>query len=219
MDLAAYLHGSGSMPAWIWQHACMAQSWHANRRQVHMQAHVWHQEACRCELACSHCRPLTATSGPPRRTRQATVSFGAVPVLMEHFSQLHIHNPCPIAAEIQLFVEGEESAFAVGQRSAVLDPGASLVVALSCLLDEVQPFRDVLHMLVSDGHDVAVVLEASGGWRTAVMATVIPYTHTVYSYCASTDLYALTRPLLVTAEAAGCLPSAASSADGRGSDG
>jgi hypothetical protein len=85
-----------------------------------------------------------------------------VPVLVEHFAQLHIHNPCPIPAEIQLFIEGEESAFAVGQRSAVLEPGTSLAVPLSCLLDEVQPFKDVLHMLVSDGQDVAVTLEASG---------------------------------------------------------
>jgi hypothetical protein len=84
-------------------------------------------------------------------------------VLAEHFATLHIHNPCPIPAELQLFVEGEDSAFAVGARQALLEPGAGLELPLSCLLDELQPFRDVLHVLVSDGEDVGVPLDATGG--------------------------------------------------------
>jgi hypothetical protein len=92
-----------------------------------------------------------------------------VPVLAEHFATLHIHNPCPIPAELQLFVEGEDSAFAVGARQALLEPGAELALPLSCLLDELQPFRDVLHVLVSDGEDVGVPLEATGAPRAGCL--------------------------------------------------
>lgn len=53
-------------------------------------------------------------------------------------------------------------------READLGPGCELDVRVTALLDEAQPFKDVLHVLVADGADTPVELTAVGTGSTVV---------------------------------------------------
>jgi hydrocephalus-inducing protein len=96
------------------------------------------------------------------RSKEAAIAFGKVPVLQEHVRELQIHNMSAIPAEFKLFVEARDSSFAVEPREAVLQPGESLAAQVLVMLDEALPFRDTLHVLVTEGADHCIPLEATG---------------------------------------------------------
>jgi hypothetical protein len=90
------------------------------------------------------------------------VSFGKVAVLEEHSRTLTIHNPTPIEADFKLFIEGRDSSFSVEPRELRLGPGDSSDVSVRALFDETQPFKDELHVLIAEGADMPVPLDATG---------------------------------------------------------
>ena len=96
------------------------------------------------------------------RSSTASVSFDKVSVLQTHQQALTLYNPTLIPASFKLFVEGSDSVFGVDPREAWLQPGAEMDVDVKVLLDETQTFKDVLHVLVSEGDDFPVPLQASG---------------------------------------------------------
>lgn len=57
-------------------------------------------------------------------------------------------------------------------RELVVPPGGEAAVLVRVLLDDAAVFRDTLHLLVSDGADVCVPLEASGVGATVVCAAL-----------------------------------------------
>eukprot|EP00798_Chlamydomonas_sp_ICE-L_P006741 gene6741-3411_t len=98
----------------------------------------------------------------PTRLKESNINFGKVLVLAEHVANLHLYNPTPIPAQFKLFIEGIDSVFVVQPREAELQPNESLEVTVRVCLDEVQTFKDVLHVLIQEGADISVPLEASG---------------------------------------------------------
>ena len=52
----------------------------------------------------------------------------------------------------------------VEPREASLGPGDDMIATVTVLLDEARAFKDALHILVSDGADVPIPLEATGGF-------------------------------------------------------
>lgn len=50
----------------------------------------------------------------------------------------------------------------VEPREAELAPGAEYIARVSVYLDDAQTFKDTLHVLVADGADVVIPVEATG---------------------------------------------------------
>ena len=105
------------------------------------------------------CNPTTSC---PRRSSTASISFGKCEVLTEHSRQLLLHNPTLIPAAFKLFVEGRDSSFSVEPRELRLEPGGSAEATVRAVLDETQTFKDELHVLIEEGADVPIPLEATG---------------------------------------------------------
>lgn len=45
-------------------------------------------------------------------------------------------------------------------REGLLEPGQSVDLRVSCFMDDCLPFKDTLHLLITDGEDVTVPLRA-----------------------------------------------------------
>eukprot|EP00951_Prasinocladus_malaysianus_P003894 scaffold27553_cov35-Prasinocladus_malaysianus.AAC.1 len=106
----------------------------------------------------------------------AAVDFGKVQVLEDHSVVLTVYNPTLIAAEVKAFVEGKESMFEVDKRELTVEPGETTTLKVIVNVDEVQPFKDVLHVMVAEGADNCVPLTAVGVGSTVVceeLTTVI----------------------------------------------
>eukprot|EP00775_Hariotina_reticulata_P008964 gene8964-9139_t len=101
-------------------------------------------------------------------TDGASINFKNVQVLQPHTQELRLRNATPIAAEAKLFVEGQDSVFEVEPREAVIPAGGELPVLVRVLLDDTVTFKDVLHVLVTEGADVNIPLEAMGTGSTLV---------------------------------------------------
>lgn len=87
-------------------------------------------------------------------------------VLATHEMPLLIHNPTLIPADFKLFIDNEESSFSVEPRELHLEPGESTQALVRVVLDETSTFKDELHVLIAEGADIAIPLEATGeGWR------------------------------------------------------
>ena len=103
-----------------------------------------------------------------RRTVSPSINFGKVEVLEEHSRPLLIHNPTPIPADFKLFIEGRDSSFSIEPRDLRLAPGETSEAVIHASLDETQTFKDELHVLIEEGADVPVPLEATGVGNTLV---------------------------------------------------
>jgi hydrocephalus-inducing protein len=104
----------------------------------------------------------------PELADEAAITWGKVPVLAEHEYTLHMYNPTLISADVKAFIEGKASMFAVDTPELRLEPGGTADIRVACNLDEVQPFKDVLHMMVTDGADNCIPLSAVGIGNTVV---------------------------------------------------
>ncbi len=96
------------------------------------------------------------------------MNFGKVPVLAEHYRTLLVHNPSPITADFKLFIEGRDSLFSVLPREMRLAPGEDGQVTVRAVLDETLTFKDELHVLIEEGADIPVSVEAVGTGNTLV---------------------------------------------------
>lgn len=56
------------------------------------------------------------------------------------------------------------TALQVEPREAVVPAGGELSVTVHVFLDDTVKFKDVLHALVTEGEDVNILLEATGGY-------------------------------------------------------
>jgi len=90
------------------------------------------------------------------------LDFGKVPVLQEVQKVLYVTNASLIPAEFKTFVSGKDSSFSVDVREAVLQPGEEIALTVTVMLDETQRFKDVLNILVLEGTDTAITMEALG---------------------------------------------------------
>lgn len=99
---------------------------------------------------------------PPPEDWTPAFSFGKVKVLVEHSVTLHVTNTSPIPAELKLFMDRRDSLFAVNHREVHLGPGESVPLTVSATLDDSLVFSDTLHMLVMEGPEMDVPVEAQG---------------------------------------------------------
>ena len=75
---------------------------------------------------------------------------------------------------MKAFVEGKNSTFEVDIREFTLDAGAVIELCVGVNVDEVQPFKDVLHLLVTEGADNCIPLNAIGIGNTCVCEELEP---------------------------------------------
>lgn len=123
-----------------------------------------------------------AEGAPSDALKDATeIAYDRVAVLDEHVRAVQIHNPCLIPANFKLFIEGTDSVFTVKPREARLGPGESMVANVTLCMDDNQTFRDVLHVLVSEGADISIPLSAIGIGSTLVCpelsGTTLDFSH------------------------------------------
>eukprot|EP00854_Cymbomonas_tetramitiformis_P000766 gene766-1240_t len=107
-------------------------------------------------------------SGVPQPDWNPTIDFGKTDVLTRVDRKLFITNSSLIPAEFKTFISGKDSTFEVDVREATLAPGEEIALTISTYLDETQRFKDVLHILVIEGNDTAVPLEALGIGSTVI---------------------------------------------------
>lgn len=107
-------------------------------------------------------------AGPESLRPELAIDYDKVPVLGEHVRLVQVHNPCLIPADFKLFIEGKDSVFSVEPREAHLEPGGSMTAKVTVCMDDNQTFRDVLHVLISEGADVCIPLNAIGTGCTVV---------------------------------------------------
>lgn len=62
-------------------------------------------------------------------------------------------------------VNAVRAALQVSPREAVVPAGGELALEVQVLLDDAVTFKDVLHVLVADGADVSIALEATGSMQ------------------------------------------------------
>ncbi|KAF5830389.1 hypothetical protein DUNSADRAFT_14652 [Dunaliella salina] len=103
-----------------------------------------------------------AGASPSELGSATAVAFDKVEVLDTHTRMIQMHNPCWIAADCKLFIEGKHSAFSVEPREIHVQPGETLTAKVSVCMDDTRLFSDVLHALVFEGADVSIPLSATG---------------------------------------------------------
>ena len=102
------------------------------------------------------------------------IDFGKVKVLEDHVVVLRVYNPTLIPAEVKAFVEGRGSMFEVDVREFTIDAGATVELRVGVNVDELQLFKDVLHLLVDEGADNCIPLSATGIGNTCVCEELQP---------------------------------------------
>lgn len=106
--------------------------------------------------------PPGSEEEPPAEDWTPAFNFGKVKVLQEHSVTLHVTNTSPIPAELKLFMDRRDSLFAVNHREVHLGPGEHVPLTVSATLDDSLLFSDTLHMLVMEGPEMDVPVEAQG---------------------------------------------------------
>ncbi|GFH30442.1 rhodanese domain-containing protein, partial [Haematococcus lacustris] len=105
-------------------------------------------------------------------TAKLALAWGNASVLVQHQRKMQIYNPCLIPADFKLFIEGSDSAFSVEPREAHLEPGCSMTATVTVCMDDTRAFTDNLHLLVSEGADISIPLDATGTGNTLVAADI-----------------------------------------------
>jgi hydrocephalus-inducing protein len=105
---------------------------------------------------------LANSIGPIVEVDKDEIDFGNVEVLKDKYEQIRIKNKSQIDAEYTAFTKNKESIWKVVQRHGVLKPDEEKVVDICCNADEVQKFQDKLHIIINNGTDLEVNLQAKG---------------------------------------------------------
>ncbi|CAD7699035.1 unnamed protein product [Ostreobium quekettii] len=97
-----------------------------------------------------------------------SIDFGKVHVLEDHGVWISVHNTSLIPAEFKTFIEGKDSVFKIDRRSGVLEPQEKAKLKVTTNLDMDKKFKDTLHILVTEGADIDMQLQATGIGSTVV---------------------------------------------------
>ncbi len=90
------------------------------------------------------------------------VKWGDIDVLKASERVLQITNDSLIPAEVQTLIMKRNSRFKIDVASLSLAPGQKASVTLTATLDDTQPFRDELVLVVTEGGQIKVPLTAKG---------------------------------------------------------
>ncbi len=106
---------------------------------------------------------LQATVVGPRVVASVEeVHFGKVQCLTDVTRTLSLHNASLIPAPFKTFVKTTRSKFKVDILEGVLAPDERVTLTVTCNLDDALPHKDELHVVVTDGDNLAVTLKAIG---------------------------------------------------------
>jgi hypothetical protein len=136
--------------------------------------------AYRGVLVCVCVCPLCVWGGAVQRARrvQAVVvgpkvvasmeemHFGKVQCLVDVARTLSLHNASLIPAPFKTFIKTTRSKFKVDVLEGVLAPDERVTLTIVANLDDALPHKDELHVVVTDGDNLAVILKAVGTGTT-----------------------------------------------------
>jgi hydrocephalus-inducing protein len=109
---------------------------------------------------------LANSIGPIVAVDREDIDYGSVEVLKDYTEKIRIKNKSQIDAEFTAFTKNKESIWKVVQRHGILKPDEEKVVDVVCNADEVQKFQDKLHIIINNGVDLEVNLQAKGTGST-----------------------------------------------------
>jgi hypothetical protein len=110
---------------------------------------------------------LEATSvGPKVVADVAEVSWGRIGCLVDSTRTLSLHNDSLIPAPFKTFVKSARSKFKVDVLEGMLAPDERVTLTVTANLDDTLPHKDELHVVVTDGENLVVVLKAIGSGTT-----------------------------------------------------
>lgn len=142
---------------------------------VRFLVHGGSRDALECVLAANAVGPTLRFEDPSTGAPldKPSVDFGRAEVLKKHQRMVRVVNPAPIPAEFKTFIETgtahAKSVFSVEPREDTIPPGGVLDLVITAFMDDTLQFRDVLHLLVTDGEDVHIQLRSSGSGTCLVI--------------------------------------------------
>lgn len=104
--------------------------------------------------------------GPIVEVDTEELDFGVIDVLKDVYKSVRISNKSKIDAEFTIFTKSKESIWKVVQRHGILKPGEERKIDVVCNADECQKFTDKLHIIINNGVDLEVFLQAKGSGHT-----------------------------------------------------
>lgn len=109
--------------------------------------------------------PQVHLSTDPNELEEENVSsldFGRVQCLKEACQTLYITNTSPVRANVRAFVAGKDTPFFVDELEMAIEASGQRALSVRALLDDNARFTDTLHILVTEGPEFVVRLEAMG---------------------------------------------------------
>ena len=104
--------------------------------------------------------------GPRLTLTPASVKWGDIEVLKDFEKTLKVKNDSLIPADFQTLIMKRNSRFRVNMASAHLAPGETANLKLTANIDDTQPFKDELCLIVTEGGEIKVPLLAKGTGTT-----------------------------------------------------
>lgn len=105
---------------------------------------------------------MADSQGPKVQVNKSDIDFGNVEVLKDYTQTIVIKNITKIPAEYTAFTKNKISVYKVIQRHGILKPDESKELEVVCNADEVMKFPDTLHIIINNGVDQEVKLNAKG---------------------------------------------------------
>jgi hydrocephalus-inducing protein len=105
---------------------------------------------------------LATSIGPIVSVNKQELEYNNVEVLKDYIEKIVVKNESKIPAEYTAFTKNKESVWKVIQRHGVLNPDEEKEIEVVCNADEVQKFTDTLHIIINNGDDLEVKLNAKG---------------------------------------------------------
>ncbi|OQR91449.1 hydrocephalus-inducing protein [Achlya hypogyna] len=115
--------------------------------------------------------PLSVTivavgRGPSVVLDAEELAWGPVTCLVDHIKSLRLTNTSLIPAPFKTFIRNARSKFSVDQKEYTLAPGETIVMTVVANLDDTIVFKEQLHILVTEGHNILIPLSAKGTGTT-----------------------------------------------------
>ncbi|KDO23200.1 hypothetical protein SPRG_10008 [Saprolegnia parasitica CBS 223.65] len=115
--------------------------------------------------------PLSVTivamgRGPSVELDAEALAWGPVSCLVDHPKSLRLTNTSLIPAPFKTFIRNARSKFTVDQKEYTLSPGETIVMNIVANLDDTIVFKEQLHILVTEGHNIVIPLSAKGTGTT-----------------------------------------------------
>ena len=104
--------------------------------------------------------------GPRLTLTPPSIKWGDIEVLKDFEKTLKVKNDSLIPAEFQTLIMKRNSRFKVNMPSAQLAPGETANLKLLANIDDTQPFKDELCLIVTEGGEIKVPLLARGTGTT-----------------------------------------------------